>query len=259
MRIRKRWWRRRRRPARHQRPLPMLHCPHCRALLPERVRAYALHTIERGQSVRLSVDLDAAAVHIDVATPHSEPRHAATVEAAGTGEAVLRMWEPLLLSVRMRRCLPGLAAHAWQRALETQGMNPALRLLQEPRPSRPHAEPVPAATEEHQTDRELLEAGQTLEQAGTDRRPGPAPGVDGALAKVYAELDEWIEQYGPDRAPDHLKDPAALCAAIAMVFHIDIKRDPTKMIALAAGAITRLVLPPERHQLPPDPFKEGPQ
>jgi hypothetical protein len=31
------------------------------------------------------------------------------------------------------------------------------------------------------------------------------------------------------------------------------------VIALAAGAITRLILPPERHQLPPDPFEEGPE
>jgi hypothetical protein len=237
----------------------MLHCPHCRGLLPERVRAYALHMNDSGQSVRLSVDLDAAAVHIDVGTPYSEPRHAATVEAAGTAAAVLRIWEPLLLTVRMRRRLPDLAAHAWRRALETQGMNSALRLLQSRRPPLPRAEPAHAEADELQADRELLEAGQTLGQAATDGRCGPEPDVDGALAKIYAELDEWIEQYGPDRAPDYLKDPAALCAAIAMVFHLDIKHDPTKVIALAAGAITRLILPPERHQLPPDPFEEGPE
>lgn len=207
--------------------------------------------------VRLSVDLDAAAVHIDVGTPISEPRFAATVDRAGTGEAKVHVWEPLLLSSGMRRRLPDLAAHAWQRALETQTMPTFMRLLQSRRaPDRPAAAVVATAEIPH-ADPDLFEAGQVLGEADVELARGADPKVDVALAAIYAEIDEWIEQYGPGRAPDYLKDPAALCAAIAMVFHHDVKDDPTKVVALAAGAMTRLILPLDRHQLPPDPFEES--
>jgi hypothetical protein len=232
----------------------MLNCPSCRALLPERVETYALHTIEGGQSVRLSVDLDTRNVHIDVGAAHGEPRHAATVQAIGTAEVVFRVWEPLLLGMGLRRRLPGLVAHAWQRALDIHGTVGMLDLLQSRRPTQRRTAPPSEAESDHEADRGLREAGQALERTGIGR--GPEPGVDGALAKIYAEIDDWIEQYGSDQAPEHLKDPAALCAAIAMVFRIELKNDPTKMIALAAGAMTRLILPPERHQLPPDPFED---
>jgi hypothetical protein len=246
-------------PAPPARPVPSLYCLHCRGLLPEHVGAYALHTKEGGQSVRLSVDFDAEAVHIDVGSPFSEPRHAATLDRPGTTDASLRIVTPLLLGLELRRRLPDLAAHAWQRALEHQAMHSLHRALRPPRPTQrgPERRPVarPHTGPDRQADHELLEAGQALETA-----PGAGtiadPNVDMALAKIDAEIDAWITQYGPGRAPRHLRDRAALVAAIAMVFSHEVKTDPTKVIALAAGAMTRLILPPDRHNLPPDPAEE---
>lgn len=252
----RRWRRRRKPPARGRRPVPMTHCPGCDALLPERPLAYALHASDGGFSVRLSVDLDAEAVHIDLGTPSTEPFHAATVEGAGTVEPVLRIWDPVLSPQLLRR-LAELTAHAWQRASQTKDMRELSRLWQSRRaPVRPMAAPSGTVIAP-QADGELFEAGEVLDRAEPGN--GPEPAVDRALATIYAEIDEWIDQYGPEQAPAHLQDPAALCAAIAMVFDHEIKHDPKKVIALAAGAMTRLILPPERHQLPPDPFKEAPQ
>jgi hypothetical protein len=250
--------RRRRRSRPKQAPVPLLACPHCRHGLPERPGAYALFAKVGDQSVRASVDLEEGTVYFDANWQGAHLVRVAAVVDMGTEIARLS-GSVLHCGMGLRRRLPDLARHAWRRAVELEGAPWHARRAWEGRPLTRNLETKDAAA----PGGELPDPGEATwpgiadEETITGREAGADPRLDVALRKINIELDQWADRFGPERAPECLRDPVALCSAIALVLTTENEHNPGHAIALCAGAMVRVIQPPTGEALPPDPFEEG--
>lgn len=241
-------------------PVPLLACPHCHQRLTAKPGEYALFAEDMGRSVRASVDLAARAVHIDTCTVSGEVVRVASVQAMGTPGMNVRVWSPLQCSHTLRQRLPHLAWQAWHRASDLEGAPPTARRAWEgSRLARGEASAADTVVADGlQKTGDPQWPGQVLEESSTGGGGDAAsPRLDAALATINAELDDWVIKFGGVQGPEFLRDPTALWVAIAQTLRVEFEHNPEHAIALTAGAMVRVILPPTRHVMPPDPFDES--
>lgn len=240
-------------------PVPLLACPHCHHRLPERPGDYALFAKEGDRIVRASVDLAEGTIYFDANWPGSHPVRVAAAEDMGTAAARLSVLSVLHCGLGLRRRLPALALHAWRRAVDLEGAPWQARRAWEGQPPTRNVEAEDASAQGggRPDTGEATWPGIADEETLTVREAGADPRLDAALAAINTELDQWAVQFGPEHAPEYLRDPVALCAAIALALKTEYEHNPGHAIALSAGAMVRVIQPPASDSLPPDPFEES--